>query len=646
MRIVRMLVALTLCAAGQASAEEAVIRPGPNLVIEGIPPLSAALAGQVRRYMETRPAAFLDWHPRQRQLLMSTRFGNTAQVHQVAMPLGARTQLTFEVEPVAQATYEPREGRYFLFQKDTGGNEFHQIYRYDLADGQITLLTDGGRSQNGGIEWSRRGDRVAYGSTRRNGADRDIYVLDPLQPQAGPPVLQVRGGGWGVLDWSPDDRRLLVQEYLSIQESRLWLVDVATGKKTLATRAGEKDVAYRNAKFNRDGTALYVITDKGSEFLHLALLDPASGRMTPVAAGLDWDVEDFELSPDGKTIAMVTNEAGISRLWLVDAAGGTRRAVEGMPPAVLQGLRWHRTGRELAFTLSYARSPGDVYSLDVAGAKLTPWTESELGGLVADRLSMPRLVEWKSFDGRKITGFLTEPPKRFAGRRPVIVIIHGGPESQARPDFLGRFNFFVDELGVAVIQPNVRGSTGFGKSFVRLDNGLLREDSVKDIGALLEWIGHQPRLDPARIVVMGGSYGGYMTLATAVHYSDRITCAIDVVGISNFNTFLQNTEDYRRDLRRAEYGDERDPEMRAFFERIAPLNHADRIRKPLFVVQGGNDPRVPASEAEQIVARMRSGGVPVWYLLARDEGHGFRKKSNADYQFLATVEFIKRYGLK
>jgi dipeptidyl aminopeptidase/acylaminoacyl peptidase len=245
-----------------------------------------------------------------------------------------------------------------------------------------------------------------------------------------------------------------------------------------------------------------------------------------------------------------------------------------------------------------------------------------------------------------ISGFLLRPPAAFSGKRPVIVNIHGGPESQARPGFLGRNNFYLNELGIAMIYPNIRGSSGYGKTFLKLDNGFKREDSYKDIAALLDWIKAQPDLDGERIMVTGGSYGGHMTLAVAAHYSDKIRCAVDVVGMSNLVTFLENTEDYRRDLRRAEYGDERDPEMREFMEKIAAMNNLDKLNKPLFVIQGKNDPRVPASESEQIVAALKKRGVPVWYLLATDEGHGFAKKKNQDFQFYATVMFIKNYLLR
>ncbi len=353
----------------------------------------------------------------------------------------------------------------------------------------------------------------------------------------------------------------------------------------------------------------------------------------------------MDLSADGKTIAFTANEAGISRLYLLDTGSRRLRRIDAIPVSVIGSLKWHPKENVLGFTLSSARSPSDVYSIDANTGQLSRWTESELGGLVAAELIEPRLVRWPSFDGRQITGFLYEPPARFTGKRPVLINIHGGPEGQSRPTFLGRNNYFLNELGIALLLPNVRGSLGYGKTFVKLDNGTKREDAVQDIGALLDWIAQQPNLDAARVMVTGGSYGGYMTLATATHYNDRICCSLNVVGISHFGTFLKNTESYRRDLRRVEYGDERDPAIRAFFDRTAPLNNATKITKPLFVVQGGNDPRVPRSEAEQIVGQVRKNGTPVWYLLARDEGHGFRKKENADFQFYATVLFVRQHLL-
>jgi len=289
-----------------------------------------------------------------------------------------------------------------------------------------------------------------------------------------------------------------------------------------------------------------------------------------------------------------------------------------------------------------AKSPNDAYSLDTETGKLERWTESETGGLDPQSFVEPELIRTKSFDGLEITGFLYRPDMRkFNGPRPVLVQIHGGPEGQSRPTFQARNNFYVNELGVAVFLPNVRGSAGFGKTFLALDNGFKREDTVRDINAFLDWIAGDKRLDKTRIAVIGGSYGGYMSLACMTHFSDRLRCGIDIVGISNFKTFMKNTSDYRRDLRRVEYGDEREPAMAEFFDKISPSNHADKITKPLFVVQGQNDPRVPATESQQMVKAIRDRGGQVWFLMAKDEGHGFQKKGNVDILFLSTVQFLK-----
>jgi dipeptidyl aminopeptidase/acylaminoacyl peptidase len=630
----------TLVAGAQAPPQ---IVPADNLVIEGIPPIPQAVADEARPYTDARAANFVDWHPVRRELLVSTRFAAAAQIHAVRNPGGARTQLTFENEPVTNARYDPTLGKFIVFRKDVGGNEFFQLYRLDLADGRVSLLTDGGRSQNGPIAWSTRGDRIAYGSTRRNGADRDLYVMNPRDRTSDRLVLQVSGGGWGATDWSPDDVTLLVDETLSVSKTRLWLVDAHNGKKTALTP--DEEVSYGRSMFSRDGKSVYVTTDKGSEFLRLAQIDVATKTLTPLTVDIKWDVEDFELSPDGRTIVFTTNEAGLSKVYLLDAQSRRVRPISGVPAGVIGGFQWHHNGRDIAMSLSAGGAPADVFSIDAKSGELTRWTESELGGISRAQLTAPELVEWRSFDGRTISGFYYAAPPRFSGPRPVVINIHGGPESQYRPGFLGRMNYLLQEMGVALIYPNVRGSTGYGKTFHALDNGVKREDSVKDIGALFDWIAKQPRLDASRVMVTGGSYGGYMTLAVATHYSDRIRAALDIVGISNFNTFLKNTEAYRRDLRRVEYGDERKPEIAEFFERTAPLNNAGKITRPLFVIQGGNDPRVPRTESEQMVARVRKNGTPVWYLMAKDEGHGFAKKPNQDFQFYATTMFVRQYLL-
>jgi dipeptidyl aminopeptidase/acylaminoacyl peptidase len=633
-------------ASAPAQAPETLALP-PALVADGIPAIPAQLAQDLRRYTEFRSASFADWHPTERAMLISTRFGSAAQVHQVRSPLGARQQLTFFEEPITTAEFGRTGSRYFLFLKDAGGDEFRQIYRYDFATGDVTLLSDGGRSQNGSMQWSNSDDRIAFTSTRRNGADRDVYVMNPLDPASTRLVLQVDGGGWSVQDWSPGDSLLLVGEYISVNQSSLWLVNVSTGaRRPLVARMRGDSIAMGDGRFSADGRHVYATTDQFGEFAELARVDLRTGEIERLAAAIPWDVTSVQLSPDRSTIAFVTNEAGRSRLYLLDARDNRYAAVEGLPVGIFSSLTWHRTLPELGLTVQSSAISGDAYSVNVGTRAVTRWTESELGGLSAETLRVPRLVEWRSFDGRAITAWYYPPAERLIGRRPVIVNIHGGPESQARPNFIGRNNYYLNELGVALIYPNVRGSTGFGKTFVRLDNGLQREDAVRDIEALFDWIAQQPDLDPSRILVTGGSYGGYMTLMLATMHPDRICCAVSSVGISNLATFLETTESYRRDLRRAEYGDERDPATRAWMERTAPVNNAQRITRPLFVIQGANDPRVPRSESEQIVAAARRNQAPVWYLLGLNEGHGFRKKENADAQFYATVEFVRRFLLR
>jgi dipeptidyl aminopeptidase/acylaminoacyl peptidase len=427
------------------------------------------------------------------------------------------------------------------------------------------------------------------------------------------------------------------------------LADAATGTKAELTLRSETKVAYGNALFSKDGKGIYFTTDKDNEFSRLAFMDLATKNISYITTNINWDVEAFDLSKDGKRLAFITNEAGESKLYLQIISTAKSFVIRNLGRGVYTGLAFHKNSNQLALTVNNAQSPSDVYVISTSNGKTERWTESETGGIITSELTFPKLVKWKSFDKKDISGFYYKPPAKFTGKRPVIINIHGGPEGQSLPIFQGAINYYLNELGVAIIYPNVRGSSGYGKTFLAADNGIKREESVRDIGALLDWIAEQPDLDKERIMITGGSYGGYMTLAVATNYSDRIRCAVDIVGVSNFNTFLKNTESYRRDLRRAEYGDERDSTISAFFEKIAPVNNAEKITKPLFIVQGGNDPRVPRTEAVQMADKVRSSGGVLWYLEATDEGHGFRKKNNVDFQRYATVLFIKNYlldGLK
>ncbi|HSD17735.1 MAG TPA: S9 family peptidase [Thermomonas sp.] len=630
-----------------------------NRTSENIPEIPAALLEQLNRYQNTRGAGLAGW-TKNGCLLISTRFAETAQAHRVCQPMGMREQLTFYPEPVSGITPSPanawRDG--FVFAKDKGGDEFSQLYWFDEATRSTTLLTDGKRSQNGGTTLSRDGGLMAYSSTSRNGTDRDVWLRNTRNGEA--KLLVDAGGNWSPMDFSPDGSRLLVMKYVSAAESYPGVVDVASGKLELFPVDGGK-ASFGGFAFAPDGKAVYFISDeplqgKPQEFKTLRHHDPATGKFEVLTANIPWDVEDFAVAEDGRHLAFTSNEDGIDRLRVLSLPDHKEVRLPALPVGVIGGMAFSPDGKRLALTLNSATSPSDVHVIDLAAASLTRWTQSEVGGLDASKFVAPTLVRYPTFDAvggvqRTIPAFYYRPSKPSGtlasktGKYPVVINIHGGPEGQSLPTFSSNAQYLANELGVAVLVPNVRGSSGYGKTYLSLDNAEKREDSVKDIGALLDWIAKQPELDASRVGVMGGSYGGYMVLSSLTHYSDRIRAGVDVVGISHFGTFLKNTESYRRDLRRVEYGDERDPAMAKVFEQISPLNNAGKIKSPLFVAQGRNDPRVPWTEAEQIVKAVRGNGQPVWYLLYADEGHGFAKKANSDWFGAATILFWQQHLL-
>lgn len=636
-------VSLTLA---QTAPAPAVIRPGDNLVLENIPPIPASIAEKAFQYGEVRAAGLEDWDPVRREMLIGTRFADVPQVHMVKMAGGARTQLTFFPDRVLGAHYGPKGSNYFTFVKDVGGGEWFQFYRYDMADGTITLLTDG-KSRNTGPAYAHDDNRIAYSSTRRTGQDTDVWIMDASDPKTDRMLLQLEGGGWGITDWSPDNKKLILFQEISAAQSYLWLVDVASGEKKLLTpKTGQDEIAYGGGVFSKDGKGFYTTTDRDSEFQRLAYFDLATMKPEFLTATIPWDVDDYALTDDGKTLAFITNEDGLGKLYLMNTATRKYHAVGGLPAGQVFGLVFHHNNRDLGFVINSAKSTSDVYAMDTVSGKIERWTFSETGGLNTATFSEPQLIKWKTFDDKTISGFLYAPdPKKFPSKRPVIVNIHGGPEGQFRPGFLGRNNYYLNQLGVALIFPNVRGSSGYGKTFLKLDNGMNRDHTHKDIGALLDWIKQSPNLDGDKIMVTGGSYGGYMTWAVAYEFNDKICCSLPVVGPSNLVTLLENTEAYRRDLRRVEYGDERDPKMREYLQRTAPLNNSEKIRKPVFAVVGKNDPRVPWTESRQMLDKLKGNGITTWFLMANDEGHGYAKKKNQDFQFYATVMFVRHFLL-
>jgi len=630
-----------------AAAPHAVAPPLPprhehgNLVYDNIPPPDPGLATRLGRYLQSRQATLLDWLP-DGSLLIATRFGDTEQVHRVAAPFGMREQLTFYAEPVSFAR-AAESGGGFVFLRDKGGDENSQVYYYRAPDGGVRELTHGDFI-HGSPVWAHDSKRVAFYGNDRDGTAYDVYVADVTSGAA--PQLRVGGkqDTWYPLDWSPDDAKLLVWRYVSISEGYLYVADAASGALTALDISGRK-IGIRGAKFAPGGRGIYVLSDEDGEFTTLKLVDPVTHQSRRVTPELNWDVESFDASADGRYLAYVVNQDGRSHLVIEDTQTHGQVSPAGLPEGVITRVAFDRAGHRLGLSVESPETPRDVYAYDLDRGRLERWTKSEPGPLDSHTLVTPELVHFPTWDraaghARLLSAYVYRP--RQAVHCPVVIDIHGGPESQFRPGWDPFVQFLVNELGFAVVAPNVRGSSGYGKSFLALDNGELREDAVRDIGSLLVWIAAQPAFDREHVAVMGTSYGGYMALASLVAYGERLRGGIDVVGISNFVTFLTHTSTYRRDLRRAEYGDERDPHMRAFLERISPLTNAGRIKKPLLVVEGQNDPRVPASESEQLVWRVRASGGEVWYLVAKDEGHGFRKKSNRDAYLLTAASFLEK----
>ena len=637
-----VLVGFALVSTANSRAEDADPRRPAAIEAKEVPVVPAEIFAKLAQYQSVRGAAFRGFAPDGTGILIGTRFGNSSQLHRVYEPGGRREQITFYDEPVSGGFLPKQTDGAILMLMDAGGNENEQVYLLDRRKFATTRLTDGkSRNKLGAVRPD--GSQIVVTSNQRNGRDVDLYVADPRQPDSMTLVMQVDKQTWAAHDWSHDGRTLLLNRYVSANESYPALLDVASGQRADLPSPTKEKAAFGPMVFAADGKSVFLATDANGEFHRLARLDLATKKYTWLTDDIAWDVSDLDVEPNTGDVAFTVNEDGASRLYLLPKGDGPRRELK-LPLGIVSGLDFSPDGKRLGFTLARPDSPPDAYSLKLDDGKLTRWTFSEVGGLNPESFVSPSRIQFKSFDGRMIPAWYFQPRGAVASKKmPVLISIHGGPESQYQPLFSPIIQYYLNELGIAVICPNVRGSSGYGKTYVALDNAEKREDSVKDIGALLDWVGQQPELDPSRIAVSGGSYGGYMVLASLTHFGDRIKAGIDIVGIANYLTFLERTAAYRVDLRRAEYGDERDPAMKAVFERISPLNNADKIRSALMVVHGRNDPRVPFFEAEQIAAKVRASGKPVWTLFANNEGHGFAKKDNSDYQRAVEVMFLRKH---
>ena len=625
--------------------------PAPaNTKIEGMPPIPQSILDGLSKYAQFRSAELVAWHPTKRQILINTSFtSNPAvpQLHLVDGPGRDRRQLTWldrGVSPSAAVIFATGVADSFVFQYDASA-ELRSLYRFNLTTGDVSLITEA-RSRYPPV-FSRDGKWLAYDSAERNGRDRDLYVIQPGDPQTKRRLAEFTGP-WSPQDWSPDGSSLLAIEVLSNAETYVWKIDVRTGQKTALTpRDGEK-AGFFNVRFSPDGRKVYALSDRVDDWRiwRCDVAKCAWAAVTPDGVGLDSPILDgaFELSPDGTLLATSAVKGATSELLLMDLTTLKPRTLSGIPQGRISRIQWRPGSREVGFSLNTVKSNWDVYSIDTSLGTLTRWTASETT-FNAEALPVPEVVEWKSFDNETISGILYRPAAKFTGARPVIINIHGGPNAREVVRFQGRSNYILNELGAAIIYPNVRGSAGFGRRYERLDDGKLRVNAVKDIGALLDWIGTKPELDKTRVVLLGVSSGGWLALEAGAAYNDRIRGVIEGAGITNFVTFLENTDPPRQDNRRAEYGDERDPAMRDFLQSLSPTQHAAQLKKPVFIIQPGKDARVPVTQAQELQKALTTSNQNVWYLAFTEANHDNLPIVGGDYLLASWMWFFRNFLL-
>src|SRR6185369_15975724 len=629
------------CVAGWA---QTFVTVDKNIEVLGVPPVPTSLATEVAPYSQIYGLPLAGWDPTKREIWLKG-LSSVTWISRVKSPgASPETSSIYIQSPGIYDIYFQPQYKYLAYTRDTNGNENFQLYLYEIDGGNSKQLTDG-KSRNTEPVWSNAGDQIVYSSSPTGSVGVNLRVLNPFDPKTDRLLVESSGSYLKAYGWSPDNKQVVFCDFLSNTTSTLWLIDVSTGKKVPLSPKKDEPEFYDFPQFTKDGKGVVVLTDHDSDVRRIARIDLASHKFTYIPSDPKWDVDEFQISPDGKTVAFTTNEDGVSRLHLFDLKTSKEITAPTIPLGVVSDLKWHSNSTDLAFNLKSPRSANDVYGINLSTGKAELWAKSVTNDVDIQKFSLPEVIQWTSFDKRTVSGFLYRPPDKFTGKRPVIIDIHGGPEEQYRPTFGYEHNYFLNELGVVKIYPNVRGSSGYGKKFLKLDNGLMREDAVKDIGALLDWIKTQPDLDADRVMVEGASYGGYLALSSAYVYSDRIRGTISDSGISNLATFVERTEGWRRGLQRSEFGDERDLKMKQFMQRIAPVNNADKIKKPLLLIQGQNDPRVPVAEMTRFVAATKDR-IPVWYVLAKNEGHGFTQLNNRNFRLYATILFVKEFLLK
>lgn len=642
-----------LATGGTASAQEKTVTPPGSLTAEGIPPIPQSIADGLAKYAQFRQAQLVTWHPTKRQILITTALGSTTQLYSVDGPGRDRHQLTW-FEPrgmpiLPAASFDPADPNTLIFQFDPDGGELKPLYRYDMGSGEIALIT-ASKTRYPHV-WSHQGKWLAYDSAERNGKDRDLYVIQPADPKTRRRLADF-DGPYQASEWFPDDTALLATEILSNAETYLWRVDVKTGeKKAITPRDGEK-AAFFNAQLSADGRKVYALSDRQGGEWRIWRCDVAKcvwSPVTPDGVRLEFSSAGntgFELSPDGSAIAAIVDRGSSSELQIIDTTTLKSKVIATPVKGSVSQLHWRPGSRELGFSLGSLKSQGDVYSVDVSLGTVARWTTSETT-FNPDVLPAPEIVEWKSADGTSISGILYRPAARFTGPRPVMINIHGGPDEVARARWQGRSNYLLNELGMAILFPNVRGSGGFGRKFAQMDDGKSRDGAIKDIGAALDWIASRPDLDKTRVVLTGASYGGWLALEAGIYYNDRIRGIIEGAGQTDLVTYLEHTDAARQQNRREEFGDERDPQMRAFLTSISPVTRAAELKKPTFILHAAKDVRIPVDQARGLLEALKKNGATVWYAEFADANHdGFpNTAANANWMLAAWIAFLRAYVL-
>jgi dipeptidyl aminopeptidase/acylaminoacyl peptidase len=634
-------------------AQEKSIATPPSITVEGIPPIPQSIADGLARYSQFRQAQLLAWHPTNRHMLISTALGPVSQVYLVDGPGRDRQQLTWYARGISGASapsFDPADPNTFVFVYDPAGAELRSVYRHDLTTGELSLVSES-KTRYSPV-WARQGKWLAFDSAERNGKDRDLYVMQPSDPTTKRRLAEF-DGPYGPEDWSPDGQTLLANEVLSNAETYLWRVDVKTGAKTALTPRGGEKAGFFNARFSADGKKVYVLSDRADGDWRVWRCDVANCSWTAVTGegvivngANELPPGGFEISPDGTLLAVIVDRGWTSELQVIDLATLKPRPLSAITRGIISGLRWRPGSRELGFTLGSVERSNDAYSVDVTRGTLTRWTASETS-FNADRLPPPEIVTWKSFDGQVISGVLYRPAAKFTGPRPVLVQIHGGPDLRERARWQGRSNYFLNEMGIALLYPNVRGSAGFGRKFGHMDNGKLRGDAVKDIGAMLDWVGGRPEFDKNRVVLMGASYGGWLALQAGITYNDRIRGIVAGAGPTDLVTFLETTDAARQENRRQEFGDERDPDMRAYLKSISPITRATELRKPTFIIHPTKDIRVTVDQGRELFKVLKANNATVWYAEFTDTGHANfpGTSANNDWLLASWVMFMKTFVL-